>query len=274
MNDIDDGADEISSSVVVGTTIAAATNVPQEAATTVSTTEAITTAAAEVVLAVTAIAGVAIIVPEVAAAAETAIAAAPISTETAIDGVVVATVVTAVTAPGGPPVIIDDEHQPSLHQEATTTSLVTEHTGGDVQSAVSSSTGESESKLLKCIVSQFQYSSSITTSIDHERAVESCIKELPQFLELDKIDINYQGENIHAMFNEEATHIVPLENVDLSCFRDRRGNVYYVTNLDASQRSSSDLVLVVVAWRANLKDAFGTLQVLSFEEYLFYLDNR
>lgn len=34
------------------------------------------------------------------------------------------------------------------------------------------------------------------------------------------------------------------------------------------------VLVVVVAWKANLKDTFGILQVLSFEEYLFYLDNR
>ena len=158
-----------------------------------------------------------------------------------------------------------------MHQEATTTALEIEHTGGDAAQSVSSS-GESESLLIKCLLAHFQYSSS---ALDEERAVESCIKGLPQFIQYDKLDINYQGENIHALFNEDATHIGPIGQVDPSTFRDRRGKVYNVINLDASHRTSGDDdVVVVVAWKVNLKDNFGLLQVLSFEEYILHLENR
>ena len=131
---------------------------------------------------------------------------------------------------------------------------------------------ESESLLIKYLFAHFQYSSSV---LDEERAIESCIKGLAQFIQYDKLDINYQGENIHALFNEEATHIGPIGKVDPSTFRDRRGKVYNVMNLDASHRTSGDDdVVVVVAWKVNLKGHFGLLQILSFEEYIPFLEKR
>ena len=125
---------------------------------------------------------------------------------------------------------------------------------------------------MKCLFTEFQYSSS--SVVDEERAVESCIKGLAPFVEFDKIDINYQGENIHGMFNEKATHIGPIGRLDLSTFQDRRGKVYNVTNLDVSNRTSGDDVMIVVAWKINLKDTFGLFQILSFDEYLYFLENR
>lgn len=125
---------------------------------------------------------------------------------------------------------------------------------------------------MKCLFTEFQYSSS--SVVDEERAVESCIKKLVPFDQFDKIDINYQGENIHGMFNKEATHIGPIGRLDLSTFQDRRGKVYNVTNLNVSNRTSGDDVVIVVAWKVNLKDTFGLFQILSFDEYLYFLENR
>ena len=133
--------------------------------------------------------------------------------------------------------------------------------------------GETEKSLLmKCLFTEFQYSSA--SVVDEERAVESCIKGLAPFVQFDKIDINYQGENIHGMFNKEATHIGPIGRLDLSTFQDRRGKVYNVTNLDVCNRTGGDDVVIVVAWKMNLKDTFGLFQILSFDEYLYFLENR
>ena len=105
--------------------------------------------------------------------------------------------------------------------------------------------------------------------------MEAAIKRLPIFSQCTNLDINYQGENIHGLVNEEETHISPLgKNADqLLSFRNRRGKVFYVTDLNPSRRSCAD-VMVVVAWKVNVKDTFGTLHIISFDEYVFCLENR
>ena len=54
---------------------------------------------------------------------------------------------------------------------------------------------------------------SSSTGADEERAVEAAIKGLSEFSHYINIDINYQGENIHGMINDEETHISPLGKI-------------------------------------------------------------
>jgi len=142
-----------------------------------------------------------------------------------------------------------------------------------------SNTDEPELALFACQLFRFQCltstcSSSSNNGADEERAVEAAIKGLSQFSHYANIDINYQGETIHGMVNDEETHISPLgKNADqLSSFRNRRGKVFYVTDLHPN-RSCAD-ALVVIAWKANIKDTFGMLHLLSFDDYIFCLENR
>ena len=143
-----------------------------------------------------------------------------------------------------------------------------------------SNTDEPGLALLACQLFRFQClttstcSSSSNNGADEERAVEAAIKGLSQFSHYTNIDINYQGETIHGMVNDEETHISPLgKNADqLSSFRNRRGKVFYVTDLHPN-RSCAD-ALVVIAWKANIKDTFGMLHLLSFDDYIFCLENR
>ena len=126
--------------------------------------------------------------------------------------------------------------------------------------------------LMECQFSSFQYNS-LNNGADEEQAVESFIKQLAQFNQVQSLDINYQGETIHAMFNQEATRIGLIgKGADLSSFHDRKGKVYYITDLSPNH-SSSD-VMVVVAWKLNSKDTFGLLQTISFEKYVYCLENR
>ena len=137
-----------------------------------------------------------------------------------------------------------------------------------------------ELALLACQFFPFQCntggsSCSSSKSGDEDRAVEAAIKGLSKFSHYTNIDINYQGENIHGMVNEEETHISPLGNKNadqLLSFRNRRGKVFYVTDLNPS-RSCAD-VIVVIAWKVNVNDTFGILHVLSFDEYICCLENR
>jgi hypothetical protein len=126
--------------------------------------------------------------------------------------------------------------------------------------------------LMECQFSSFQYNS-LNNGADEEQAIESFIKQLAQFNQVQSLDINYQGETIHAMFNQEATRIGLIgKGADLSSFHDRKGKVYYITDLSPNH-SSSD-VMVVVAWKLNSKDTFGLLQTISFEKYVYCLENR
>jgi len=126
--------------------------------------------------------------------------------------------------------------------------------------------------LMECQFSSFQYNS-LNNGTDEEQAVESFIKQLAQFNQVQSLDINYQGETIHAMFNQEATRIGLIgKGADLSSFHDRKGKVFYITDLSPNH-SSSD-VMVVVAWKLNSKDTFGLLQTISFEKYVYCLENR
>jgi hypothetical protein len=77
------------------------------------------------------------------------------------------------------------------------------------------------------------------------------------------------------MINDEETHISPLgKNADqLSSFRNRKGKVFYVSDLHPNRSCCAD-VLVVIAWKANIKDTFGIIHVLSFDDYIFCLENR
>ena len=137
-----------------------------------------------------------------------------------------------------------------------------------------------ELALLACQFFPFQCntggsSCSSSKSGDEDRAVEAAIKGISKFSHYTNIDINYQGENIHGMVNEEETHISPLGNKNadqLISFRNRRGKVFYVTDLNPS-RSCAD-VIVVIAWKVNVNDTFGILHVLSFDEYICCLENR
>lgn len=61
-------------------------------------------------------------------------------------------------------------------------------------------------------------------------------------------------EDVHAMFNEENTHIGPVAaNFDLESFRDRRGRVFYVTDMNPSTLAANNDAIVepsvVVAWK-------------------------
>ena len=128
----------------------------------------------------------------------------------------------------------------------------------------------------KCQFYPFQYISNDDT-IEDDETVCTLIKGLTQFHQFGNIDVNYQGENIHAMFNEDKTYIIPaIENFDLSSFRDRRGRVFYVTDLNpmVSGTNGTASVVVVVAWKKNVKDTFGLLLILSFEEYFCGLENK
>ena len=137
---------------------------------------------------------------------------------------------------------------------------------------------EPESALRACQFFRFQCLTngcSSSTGADEERAVEAAIKGLSEFSHYINIDINYQGENIHGMINDEETHISPLgKNTDqLSSFRNRKGKVFYVSDLHPNRSCCAD-VLVVIAWKANIKDTFGIIHVLSFDDYIFCLENR
>ena len=137
---------------------------------------------------------------------------------------------------------------------------------------------DDESALLACQFFRFQCltnSCSSSTGADEERAVEAAIKGLSEFSHYANIDINYQGENIHGMVNDEETHISPLgKNADqLSSFRNRKGKVFYVTDLHPNRSCCAD-VLVAIAWKANIKDTFGIIHVLSFDDYIFCLEKR
>ena len=137
---------------------------------------------------------------------------------------------------------------------------------------------EPESALRACQFFRFQCLTngcSSSTGADEERAVEAAIKGLSEFSHYINIDINYQGENIHGMINDEETHISPLgKNTDqLSFFRNRKGKVFYVSDLHPNRSCCAD-VLVVIAWKANIKDTFGIIHVLSFDDYIFCLENR
>ena len=130
---------------------------------------------------------------------------------------------------------------------------------------------------MKCEFIPFQFSSSNNSVTDEEQAMGAFLKGLTQFNPYGQIDINYQGENIHAMFNDEGTHIGPVTaNFDLKSFRDRRGKVFYVTDLNPPTSGANNAVepLVVVAWKVDVKDTFGLLHVLSFDEYVSGLENR
>ena len=130
---------------------------------------------------------------------------------------------------------------------------------------------------MNCEFFPFQLSSSNNSVTDEEQAMGTFLKGLTQFNPYGQIDINYQGENIHAMFNDEGTHIGPVTaNFDLKSFRDRRGKVFYVTDLNPTTSSANNAVepLVVVAWKVDIKDTFGLLHVLSFDEYISGLENR
>ena len=105
------------------------------------------------------------------------------------------------------------------------------------------------------------------------------LKGLPQFSQFGQIEIIYQGENIHAMFNKDETHIGQVNaNFTLESFRNRRGRVYYVTDLNPTSSGANNSFAVeptiVVAWKIDVKDTFGLLHVLSFDEYLNGLENR
>jgi hypothetical protein len=64
------------------------------------------------------------------------------------------------------------------------------------------------------------------------------------------------------------------KNADqLSSFRNRKGKVFYVTDLHPNRSCCAD-VLVAIAWKANIKDTFGIIHVLSFDDYIFCLENR
>jgi hypothetical protein len=137
-----------------------------------------------------------------------------------------------------------------------------------------------ELALLACQFFPFQCntggsSCSSSKSGDKDRAVEAAIKGLSEFSHYINIDINYQGENIHGMINDEETHISPLgKNTDqLSSFRNRKGKVFYVSDLHPNRSCCAD-VLVVIAWKANIKDTFGIIHVLSFDDYIFCLEKR
>ena len=137
---------------------------------------------------------------------------------------------------------------------------------------------EPESALRACQFFRFQCLTngcSSSTGADEERAVEAAIKGLSEFSHYINIDINYQGENIHGMINDEETHISPLgKNTDqLSSFRNRKGKVFYVSDLHPNRSCCAD-VLVVIAWKANIKDTFGIIHVLPFDDYIFCLENR
>ena len=126
--------------------------------------------------------------------------------------------------------------------------------------------------LMECQFSPFQYNS-LSNGTDEEQALESFIKQLPQFEQVQSIDINYQGETIHAMFNEKATHIGLIgKGTDLSSFHDRKGKVFYITDLSSTH--SSGEVMIAVAWKLNSKDTFGLLQTISFKIYMHCLENR
>ena len=132
---------------------------------------------------------------------------------------------------------------------------------------------------MKCVFVPFQYSSSKNGVSDEEQAVGTCLSGLPQFNQFGQMDIVYQGEDVHAMFNEEETHIGPVAaNFDLQSYRDRRGRVFYVTDLNPSTSAANNNAVVepsvVVAWKLDVKDTFGLLHVLSFDEYLHGLENR
>ena len=124
---------------------------------------------------------------------------------------------------------------------------------------------------MKCEFVPFQFSSSNYGGVtDEEQAMGAFLKGLTQFNQYGQIDINYQGENIHAMFNDEETHIAQVTvNFDLKAFRDRRGRVFFVTDLNPPISSDANNAVepsVVVAWKVDVKDAFGLLHVLSFDE--------
>jgi len=125
--------------------------------------------------------------------------------------------------------------------------------------------------LMECLLDPFRYS--MTNGVDEDQVLETSIKQLTQFHQFECIDINYQGESIHAMFNEEGTHIGLMEgSVELSSFCDRRGKVFYIT--DKSPTHNSGEVMVVVAWKLDPKDTFGFLQTLSFDKYVSCLETR
>lgn len=132
---------------------------------------------------------------------------------------------------------------------------------------------------MKCEFVPFQFNSSNNGVTDEEeKAMSTFLKELTQFSQYGQIDINYQGENIHAMFNVEETHIGQVNaGVDLKSFRDRRGKVFYVTDLNpptSGANNNDGEPSIVVAWKVDVKDTFGLLHVLSFDDYISGLENR
>ena len=150
--------------------------------------------------------------------------------------------------------------------------LLSEEDHHQIFSSGSNNNAVEPETLMECQFSSFQYNS-LNNGADEEQAVESFIKQLAQFNQVQSLDINYQGETIHAMFNQEATRIGLIgKGADLSSFHDRKGKVYYITDLSPNH-SSSD-VMVVVAWKLNSKDTFGLLQTISFEKYVYCLENR
>ena len=130
---------------------------------------------------------------------------------------------------------------------------------------------------MKCVFVPFQYSSRNNIT-DEEQAVGDFLQGLPQFNQFGQIDIIYQGENIHAMFNEDETQLGQVNaNFNLESFRERRGRVFYVTDLKPLSSGASNNAVeptIVVAWKVDVKDTFGLLHVLSFDDYLNSLENR
>ena len=160
----------------------------------------------------------------------------------------------------------------------TITSTLEEEQPAATPTISSNNNGEPpELALLACQFFKFQCSCSTTNGgADEDRGVEAAIKGLPEFSKYTNMDINYQGESIHGMINEEETHLSPIRGAynadELSSFRNRRGKVFYVTDLSL-ERNSVD-VYVVIAWKVNVKDTFGILHALSFDDYVFCLEKR
>ena len=104
--------------------------------------------------------------------------------------------------------------------------LLSEEDHHQIFSSGSNNNAVEPETLMECQFSSFQYNS-LNNGADEEQAVESFIKQLAQFNQVQSLDINYQGETIHAMFNQEATRIGLIgKGADLSSFHGK-----YITSL-------------------------------------------
>ena len=270
--------------VVEATTIAATTTNSDTVATTVPpvlTASAVTAAVPAVLTVPAASAAPAVLtVPAASAAVPEVFTAAPASSA---DVPVVLTATIALTAVVLQQAVLPEEDHQIISSGSNNIHVNGEEgfvlctIGGDEERSSatnnpSCNNEEPPEALMECQFSSFQYNC-LSNSTDEEQALESFIKQLAQFEQVQSIDINYQGETIHAMFNEKATHIGLIgKGTDLSSFHDRKGKVFYITDLSSTH--SSGEVMIAVAWKLNSKDTFGLLQTISFEQYIYCLENR